>query len=231
MPIIKTEAFVIKSFRYGDTSRIVTLFTREKGKLSAIAKGIRNHKSNLSGTIGTMNHISVILYYKDNRELQLVSKAEFVNSYPEIFKSMEKLSSAYRIIEFLNKYVTEHYSDSPIFDLLVNIYSGLNKSATNFELFTLRFLIEMSALLGLFPILNDSYEQKETLIGKNEFGLNETLLNELYNISRLDLNDLESLDLETENVVKLMKMFEQYMATNLQVHRYSRAEKVFGELY
>ncbi len=51
MSIVKTEAFVLRSFRYGETSKIVTLFTRDFGKMNAIVKGARNYKSKICGTL------------------------------------------------------------------------------------------------------------------------------------------------------------------------------------
>ncbi|MEO6696024.1 MAG: DNA repair protein RecO, partial [Ignavibacteria bacterium] len=73
MPIVKTDAFVLKSFRYGDTSKIVTLFTEDFGKISAIVKGARNFKSKLCGVLESMNYINAIIYLKSSRELQLVT--------------------------------------------------------------------------------------------------------------------------------------------------------------
>ena len=50
MPIVKSEAFVLKSFRYGETSKIVILFTKNFGKINAIVKGARNFRSRVCGT-------------------------------------------------------------------------------------------------------------------------------------------------------------------------------------
>src|SRR5580765_3812181 len=115
MAIVKTEAFVLKSFRYGDTSKIVTLYTKDLGKISAIVKGARNFKSRICGTLETMNYINAILYVKQNRELQLLSDAEYKNSFPNIISDYSKLESAFRIIDTLNQSIGEHEKNHPLF--------------------------------------------------------------------------------------------------------------------
>ena len=73
---LKTDAFILSGFKYGDTSKIVTLFSEEAGKFSAIVKGVRNNKSKLGGVFENMNHVNVIFSKKENRDLQFISKAE-----------------------------------------------------------------------------------------------------------------------------------------------------------
>ncbi|MBK8550925.1 MAG: DNA repair protein RecO [Ignavibacteria bacterium] len=115
MSIVKTEAFVLKSFRYGETSKIVTLFTKDFGKMNAIVKGARNFKSKLCGTLESMNHINAVIYLKDNRDLQLISSAEYKKSYSNIIADFDKLEVAYQIIEIMNKSLIEHYSNKLLF--------------------------------------------------------------------------------------------------------------------
>ncbi len=82
--IIKTEAVVLSKLNYGDSSLIVTLFTKEYGKLSAIIKGARNPKSKMGLVIDPLNHLQIILYKKDTRELQIISSAEILTYFPKI---------------------------------------------------------------------------------------------------------------------------------------------------
>ncbi len=113
MQIIKTDAFVLKSFKYGETSKIVTLFTKDHGKLNAIVKGVRNYKSRICGTMESMNYISAVIYLKESRDLQLVSNAEYKRSFKGIVNNIDKIEIAYNIIELLNKSVVENYDLYP----------------------------------------------------------------------------------------------------------------------
>lgn len=66
MNIIKSDAFVIKSLKYRDTSKIVTLFSSEFGKFNALVKGARNIKSNFRGSLDSISLVSIILNKKNS---------------------------------------------------------------------------------------------------------------------------------------------------------------------
>jgi len=126
MPIVKTEAFILKSFRYGDTSKIVTLFTKDFGKINTIVKGVRNYKSRLCGVLESMNYINTIIYLKENRDLHLLTNAEYKKSFSNILNDFDKLQASFRIIEMLNKSVVENEINTSIFDLLIRTFEKLN---------------------------------------------------------------------------------------------------------
>ena len=76
--IINTKAIVLKTFRYGETSLISRCFTKEKGKISFIIKGAQSKKNLLSPYFQPLSHIQVIYNEKAKRELQIVSKVNFI---------------------------------------------------------------------------------------------------------------------------------------------------------
>ena len=67
--IVHSDAIVLRSIDYGETSRIVTLFTRERGKIGVMAKGARANRSRFGSTLEPLSHINVVLYYKPGRDL------------------------------------------------------------------------------------------------------------------------------------------------------------------
>ena len=73
--IIKTEAIVLNKINYGDSSIIASLFTKDFGRLSGIIKGGRSPKSKIGSAVNQLNHLEIILYTKDTREVQLISNA------------------------------------------------------------------------------------------------------------------------------------------------------------
>ena len=230
MAIVKTEAFVLKSIRYGETSRIVTLFTKDFGKISAIVKGVRNNKSRLCGTMETMNYINIILYYKDNRELHLISNAEYKNSFKNILTDFDRLQCGYKIIDLINKSVTQNESSGTIFDLLIKIYSGLNNSTRNFYIYVLYFQIELVKILGLSPDFSGLLDAKETFYDDNEFYLNEASLKNLKLISENEIKDLEYLDIRKISLERLINSYEKYLSLHTHGLRSYKSTKVFQEL-
>lgn len=73
MPLSKAEGLVLKAIKFGETSKIITLYTKEFGKLSFIAKGGSDPRKKLSSTLQFLSHIGVVFYLKKERELHLLS--------------------------------------------------------------------------------------------------------------------------------------------------------------
>ena len=80
--IIKTEAIVLSKLDYRDTSKIANLFTEDFGKISVIIKGARSPKSKTGKIVDPLNHIRIVYYNKESRDLQLISDAESINYFP-----------------------------------------------------------------------------------------------------------------------------------------------------
>jgi DNA repair protein RecO (recombination protein O) len=78
--ITKTEAVVLKSMNYRDSSKIVTFYTRGFGKVKCIAKGARQMKSKFGAGLEPITNVSLVLYKKEHRELQLVSQCDAIKT-------------------------------------------------------------------------------------------------------------------------------------------------------
>ena len=72
--ITKSEAIVLKSMDFRDSSKIVTFYTRSFGKLKGIAKGARQMKSKFGAALEPITRVSLVLYKKEHRDLQLISE-------------------------------------------------------------------------------------------------------------------------------------------------------------
>ena len=100
--IVTTEAIVLRRRKQGDTSKILTLYTKAFGKLNVIAKGAREVKSKFGASLETFTHATVVFYRKEHRDLHLLSKAETIESNSQISKSLEKIEQAMAIIELVD---------------------------------------------------------------------------------------------------------------------------------
>ena len=90
MPLCKTEVIVLKSINYGETSKILTLYSRTSGKISVIAKGARNIKSRFGGTLEPINYLAIVFYEKESRNIQYLSQVDIIEYFPQIKKDLEK---------------------------------------------------------------------------------------------------------------------------------------------
>lgn len=145
--IIKTEAIVLNKINYGDTSTIATFYTKEYGKLSGILKGGRSSKSKTGAAVDPVNHIEIVLYKKDTREVQLVSGVSIISHFPNIKNDINKIEYALAVIELLKKLTLEHETNYRLFSGTVRILSLLETSNLEplviFGRYFLFFLTEM----------------------------------------------------------------------------------------
>ena len=126
--IITTEAIVLNKIDYGDTSIIASFYTKDYGRLSGILKGGRSSKSKIGKTVDPLNHLEIILYKKDTRELQLVSNTSIITHFPAIKEDYEKMQYALAVIELLKKLTPEHESNLRLFSGTIRILSLIDAS-------------------------------------------------------------------------------------------------------
>jgi len=229
MNIVKTEAFVLKSFRYGETSKIVTLLTKDHGKVSAIIKGARNYKSKLCGVLESMNYINAVIYIKENRDLQLVSSAEYIKSFKAISNNFDKIILSYRIIEMINKSVIENEINKATFALLLNTYEILEISEKNFHLNLIYFQIKLLQILGICPDFTNT-GSAETFIASNEFNLNINQIRTLKKILEMNFAIESDSSFNEEEIKVLSDIFEKYILNHTQGSKYYLSKKIYHEL-
>jgi DNA repair protein RecO (recombination protein O) len=145
--IIKTEAVVLSKLNYGDSSSIVTLFTKEYGKLSAMLKGGRNPKSKLSLIVDPINYLEVIFYNNPSRDLQILTSADIKAHFPKIKDDLDKLKYAHSVIELVKNLSVEHEVNKKLFSGIIRILElmgeGKENPAVSFGRFFLFFLKEL----------------------------------------------------------------------------------------
>ena len=152
--IVKTEAVVLSKLNYGDTSSIVTLFTKNFGRLSAIIKGGRSPKSKIGFIADPINHLQVILYKKDSREIQILSSADIISHYSRIKEDLEKLKYSYAILELVKKLIPEHEVNEKLFNGLNRIFHLFEKSEEHPKILFGRFFMFFLTELGYAVQIN-----------------------------------------------------------------------------
>ena len=145
--IIKTEAVVLSKINYGDTSSIVSLYTESDGKLSVIVKGGRSPKNKTGKIIDPINHLQIIIYKKNTRDIQILSNADLISHFVNIKEDLDATKYSFAIIELVKSLTAEHESNPKLFKGLIKILSMLNEKkeapAFLFGRFLLFFLSEL----------------------------------------------------------------------------------------
>jgi DNA repair protein RecO (recombination protein O) len=125
--IEKTEAIVLTKINFGDSSNIVSLFTKDSGKISAIVKGGKTGKSGASKLIDPPNHLMIIFYNKSSRDVQLISSAEIISHYPRMKEDFDKLKYSYAVIELLKKILPDDEANTRLFKGTLRIFDLLEE--------------------------------------------------------------------------------------------------------
>ncbi len=130
--IVETEAVVLHSMHYRDTSKIVTLYSRKFGKIKIVAKGARDQKTNKFGSsLEPMTHSSVVIYKKEHKDLHLLSKSEIVTPLNRMQNDSEKMFTGLALIELVNMVMHYEEENEQLFSLLVESLKTLDGSAKN----------------------------------------------------------------------------------------------------
>src|SRR5438876_7145785 len=80
---LKTEAVVLRSFRFGEADRVLHLYTLERGRVGIVAKGIRRTKSRFGGRLEPLSHVEVMLH-QGSGELQTVTGVDLIRSHRHV---------------------------------------------------------------------------------------------------------------------------------------------------
>lgn len=153
MPLQKTQAVVLKSIKQGETSKILTLYTRSFGKLAVIAKGARSTRSRFGGSLEPLNYISIVFYEKENRDLQFLSQADIIEAFPKIKHNLEKTTVAMAACELVNQLEIGVSPNTVLFDLLLKCLGGINLAGGTPKNYLRAFEVQLFELIGFKPNL------------------------------------------------------------------------------
>ncbi|MCF8262034.1 MAG: DNA repair protein RecO [Melioribacteraceae bacterium] len=144
----KTEAIVLRKINYGDTSKIVTLYTLHFGKITAIVKGGRASKSKIGAVVDTLNHVEIVFYDKSTRDVQLISQADLINHFPRIREDLEKFKYAAAILELIQNLIHMNEPHERIFLGTGKIFTLMDSGEESAQLLFVRYFLFFIDELG-----------------------------------------------------------------------------------
>lgn len=113
----KTEAVVLRTFRYGEADRILHLYTAERGRVGAIAKGVRRVKSRFGGRLEPLFRVNLVLH-EGRGELCTVTQAETVAAYPALRERRAALDRAAEACDAVLRLLDSQEPNRPAYNLL-----------------------------------------------------------------------------------------------------------------
>ena len=149
--IERIEGIIIKEASYSETSKLITLITKEHGVINLLAKGAKTLKSPLRSTTTKLTYGYFNIIYKENK-LSTLKEVDIINYYKNIKKDINKVSYATYILELVEQ-VIKQTNNQEVFE---NLISSLKKIEENINPLVITNILELKCLdyLGVMPILD-----------------------------------------------------------------------------
>jgi DNA repair protein RecO (recombination protein O) len=150
--LVSTEGIVLHFIKYGESSVIATIFTRDFGRQSYLINAARSKKSqNKASLLQPLFFVDLVAYQKQTRELHRVKELRSNQVYQNIPFEITKSSMAIFLAEVLYKSINEQESYPEMYDFIKNslLYFDLMEiGSSNFHLW---FLFRLTEYLGILP--------------------------------------------------------------------------------
>ncbi|UCD37730.1 MAG: DNA repair protein RecO [Fidelibacterota bacterium] len=144
---------MLRTINYSDTSLIIRLFTEQFGKVTVIAKGARRPKQGIAGILQPPNHITVWYSYKAGRDIQTLTKSEFVERYAGLGNHLAKSAAALVAVEMLDRAVHDSDPHPILFRLITSTLHYLDQVEEDIATILHFYQLHLAKQLGFGPQL------------------------------------------------------------------------------
>ena len=153
----RTEAVVLRSIRLGEADRILHVYTADRGRVGAVAKGIRKTKSRFGARLEPLSHVSLQLH-AGSGELQTVTGVDLIRAHSEVREQPYRLHVGLIGAEAMLRLFTEQERNDRAFTALTRFLDALDDaeprtSRSTLDPLALSFQLKLLWLSGYFPHL------------------------------------------------------------------------------
>src|SRR5947199_6153646 len=147
----KALALVVRTTDWSETSRIATLWTREFGKVRALAKGGRRLRSNFESALDLLTLCSIVFLRKSSGSLDLLTEAQVVQRFPRLSTDLPALYAGYYIAELLSDWTEDDDPHPTLFEEALTTLSQLGQPGVPTGPRLARFEVVLLRELGYSP--------------------------------------------------------------------------------
>lgn len=163
---LRVEAIILQHSDWGEADRILRLYTREQGKLRAIAKGARKLKSRKAGHLEPFMRSRLML--AQGRDMWIVTQAELIEPYDPLRQNLESTARMAYVIELLDRLTYEEGQNWQLFDLVSSTLGRLVEQTDPFvpiHYYEMRIL----DLTGYRPLLFECASCRKKIEAEDQF--------------------------------------------------------------
>ncbi|HVX63171.1 MAG TPA: DNA repair protein RecO [Pirellulales bacterium] len=169
----KALALVLRVVDFSETSCVVTLFTREFGKVRALAKGARRLKGPFESALDLLAQCRIVFLRKSSESLDLLTEAKLERRFRAADRDLSSLYAGYYVAELLNELTDDADPHPELFDVAVETLTALANGVAPVAALILRFEMMALRLLGHLPSLDACVDcgAEAPTTGRAAFGL------------------------------------------------------------
>ncbi len=207
MNINTNEGIILSAIKYSDSSKILRVFTKEMGKISFIAKGAFSKNNKFGASIETSTIGSFTYYFKNNREIQLLSESSFAYKFRNIYNDIYRIATTYIILEVLDFTLSKEQINEQAYEMAKEYLIKNDNIEINTYLNLIEFLLKYTELMGFkFNFDRINYEVKSFNL-KNEINKNKNNnINNTHQKITVSLEDLTPVKNNYDFIVKSIKL-------------------------
>ena len=150
MALYRDEAVVLRTYKLGEADRIIVLYTRGRGKVRAVAKGVRRTRSKFGSRLEPGSIVQLQLY--EGRNLDIVTQAERVSTMPSLRSDLGSYGRAAVLLEIVDQVTGDGEANPALFKLLSGALAELDRSANS--LVVPAFVAKLLVLEGVQPMVD-----------------------------------------------------------------------------
>ncbi len=188
----KTEGIVLKRRNFGEADRILTVFSKDKGKIAVVAKGVRRITSRRAGNVELLNR--VVIYLHQGKGMPILTEATSLDTYQKLKEDLTLSTYAYHIIELMDKLTAENQENGILYEHLVEVLKRLEKNPR--QILIRAFEVKILSVLGFIDFNSKSYLSTLGVSIQTKKILEGLVFNSWDNIEKITLDENQALELE-----------------------------------
>lgn len=190
----RVEGIILKRRNLGEADRILTVFTKQKGKITVLAKGVRRITSRRSGNVELLNR--VLMYLHRGKSFLILTEASSLDTYPRLKEDLTLSTYAFHIIELVDRLTAENQENRSLYTELVEVLQRLSRHPR--QILVRAFEVKILSNLG-FATFRTSTPGVSTQIHSGS--VSSKLLEYLEvmswdEIEKMDISEKQALELE-----------------------------------
>ncbi|NNC92714.1 MAG: DNA repair protein RecO [Acidimicrobiia bacterium] len=155
MALRQDQGIVLRGYPFGEADKVVVLLSPNRGKVRAVAKGVRKTKSRFGGRLEPFTHVDVLLY--EGRNLDTITQVSVVEAYSHIRNDLDRVLAAGTMVEAIDAVAQEEAGSHRQFLLLQRGLRALEAGPVHPDLVS-AFLLKLAGLVGVAPSLGGCAE-------------------------------------------------------------------------